>query len=25
MWAEPKKMDDPNVLRAALEESGLDS
>jgi 2-hydroxychromene-2-carboxylate isomerase len=25
MWAEPKKMDDPTVLRAALEESGLDS
>jgi len=25
MWAEPKKMDDPHVLRAALEESGLDS
>src|ERR1043166_2579969 len=25
MWAEPKKMDDPNVVRAALEESGLDS
>jgi 2-hydroxychromene-2-carboxylate isomerase len=25
MWADPKKMDDPNVLRAALEESGLDS
>jgi 2-hydroxychromene-2-carboxylate isomerase len=25
MWAEPKKMDDPDVLRAALEESGLDS
>jgi 2-hydroxychromene-2-carboxylate isomerase len=24
MWAEPKKMDDLNVLRAALEESGLD-
>jgi 2-hydroxychromene-2-carboxylate isomerase len=23
MWAEPKKMDDPNVLRAALVESGL--
>ncbi|HKU99527.1 MAG TPA: 2-hydroxychromene-2-carboxylate isomerase [Vineibacter sp.] len=23
MWAEPKKMDDPNVLRAALDESGL--
>jgi 2-hydroxychromene-2-carboxylate isomerase len=25
MWAEPKKLDDPQVLRAALEESGLDS
>ena len=25
MWAEPKKLDDPHVLRAALEESGLDS
>ena len=25
MWAEPKKLDDPDVLRAALEESGLDS
>jgi 2-hydroxychromene-2-carboxylate isomerase len=24
MWAEPKKMDDPAVLRAALAESGLD-
>ena len=24
MWAEPRKMDDPQVLRAALEESGLD-
>src|SRR5215470_16668048 len=24
MWAEPKKMDDPAVVRAALEESGLD-
>jgi len=23
MWADPKKMDDPPVLRAALEESGL--
>ena len=23
MWAEPKKMDDPNVIRAALDESGL--
>ena len=25
MWAEPKKMDDPSVLRAALNESRLDS
>ena len=25
MWADPKKMDDPTVLRAALDESGLDS
>jgi len=25
MWADPKKLDDPNVLRAVLEESGLDS
>jgi 2-hydroxychromene-2-carboxylate isomerase len=25
MWADPKQMDDPNVLRAALDESGLDS
>ena len=25
MWADPKKMDDPGVLRAALEESGLDA
>src|SRR5271168_4860263 len=25
MWADPKKMDDPNVMRAALEESGLES
>jgi 2-hydroxychromene-2-carboxylate isomerase len=25
MWADPKKMDDPNVLRAALDESGLDN
>jgi 2-hydroxychromene-2-carboxylate isomerase len=24
MWAEPKKMDDPDVARAALDESGLD-
>jgi len=23
MWAEPEKMDDPDVLRAALQESGL--
>ncbi len=23
MWGEPKKMDDPDVIRAALEESGL--
>jgi 2-hydroxychromene-2-carboxylate isomerase len=23
MWADPKKMDDPEVVRAALEESGL--
>src|SRR4051794_39047962 len=25
MWADPKKMDDPGVLRAALEESQLDA
>jgi len=25
MWADPKKMDDPHVLRAALAESGLDA
>jgi 2-hydroxychromene-2-carboxylate isomerase len=25
MWAKPKKMDDPEVIRAALEESGLDA
>jgi 2-hydroxychromene-2-carboxylate isomerase len=25
MWAEPKKMDDPEVARAALTESGLDA
>jgi len=25
MWAEPKKMDDPDVVRAALEQSGLDA
>ena len=24
MWADPKKMDDPDVARGALEESGLD-
>lgn len=24
MWEQPKKMDDPNVIRAALDESGLD-
>jgi len=24
MWAAPKKMDDPDVVRAALDESGLD-
>src|SRR6058998_617432 len=24
MWADPKKMDDPSVLRVALEKSGLD-
>jgi 2-hydroxychromene-2-carboxylate isomerase len=24
MWAEPKKMDDPEVVRAALDDSGLD-
>jgi 2-hydroxychromene-2-carboxylate isomerase len=24
MWSEPKKLDDPAVLRAALAESGLD-
>jgi len=24
MWAEPKKMDDPNVFRAALDEAGLE-
>ena len=23
MWAEPKKMDDPNVFRSALDEAGL--
>jgi 2-hydroxychromene-2-carboxylate isomerase len=25
MWAEPKKMDDPDVFRAALDEAGLES
>jgi 2-hydroxychromene-2-carboxylate isomerase len=25
MWAEPKKMDDPDVARAALTESGLNA
>jgi 2-hydroxychromene-2-carboxylate isomerase len=25
MWADPKKLDDPEVLRAALEESGFNS
>ncbi len=25
MWADPKKLDDPEVLRAALDESGFDS
>ena len=25
MWAEPKKMDDPDVVRAALTQSGLDA
>src|SRR6266568_7732777 len=25
MWSEPKKLDDPAVLRAALLESGLDA
>jgi 2-hydroxychromene-2-carboxylate isomerase len=25
MWAQPKKMDDPDVVRAALEESGFDA
>jgi 2-hydroxychromene-2-carboxylate isomerase len=24
MWADPRKMDDPNVMRAAFEESGFD-
>jgi len=25
MWAEPKKMDDPNIVRAVLEAAGFDS
>ena len=25
MWEAPKKMDDPAVIRAALEESGIDA
>jgi 2-hydroxychromene-2-carboxylate isomerase len=25
MWVQPKKMDDPEILRAALQESGLDA
>ena len=25
MWADPKKMDDPAVVKAAFEESGLDA
>ena len=25
MWAEPKKMDDPNIFRAALDGAGLES
>jgi 2-hydroxychromene-2-carboxylate isomerase len=25
MWAEPKKMDDPEVFRACLKEAGLDA
>ena len=25
MWAEPKKMDDPEIVRTALEQSGLDA
>jgi len=25
MWAEPKKMDDPEVVRAALEQSGMNA
>ena len=25
MWEQPKKMDDPDVIKAAFEESGLDA
>jgi len=25
MWAEPRKMDDPEVIRASLKEAGLDA
>ena len=25
MWADPKKMDDPNIFRTALDEAGLES
>jgi len=25
MWAEPKKMDDPNIFRTALDEAGLET
>ncbi len=25
MWGEPKKLDDPQILRAAMEEAGLDA
>ena len=25
MWEEPKKMDDPDVIKAAFDESGFDS
>jgi 2-hydroxychromene-2-carboxylate isomerase len=25
MWADPKKMDDPNIFRAALDEAGLET
>jgi 2-hydroxychromene-2-carboxylate isomerase len=25
MWADPRKMDDPNIFRAALDEAGLES